>query len=42
MRENKIAALRGYKSHWVHYHKAAKAAPNRLSQQFAMQMPDEA
>ncbi len=42
MRENKIAALRGYKSHRFHYHKPAKAAPNRLSQQFAMQMPDEA
>ena len=42
MRENKIAALRGYKSQRFHYHKPAKAAPNPLSQQFAMQMPDEA
>jgi putative transposase len=42
MRENKRAALRGYKSHRFHYHKPAKAALNRLSQQFAMQMPDEA
>lgn len=42
MRENKNAALRGYKSHRFHYHKPAKAAPNRLSQQFAMQMPDVA
>jgi putative transposase len=42
MRAHKIAALRGYKSHRFHYHKPAKAAPNRLSQQFSMQMPDEA
>lgn len=42
MRENKIAALRGYKSHRFHYHKPAKAAPNQLLQQFAMQTPDEA
>jgi len=42
MRAHKIAALRGYKAHRFHYHKPAKAAPNRLSQQFSMQMPDEA
>jgi putative transposase len=42
MRENKIAAIPAYKSHRFHYHKPAKAAPNRLSQQFAMQMPNEA
>jgi putative transposase len=42
MREHKIVALRGYKSHRFHYHKPPKSAPNRLSQQFAMQTPDEA
>ncbi len=42
MRAHKIAALRGYKAHRFHYHKPAKAAPNRLCQQFSMQMPDEA
>ena len=42
MRAHKIAALRGYKAHRSDYHKPAKAAPNRLSQQFSMQMPDEA
>lgn len=41
MRENKIVALRGYKSHRFHSHIPAKASPNRLSQQFSMQMPDE-
>ena len=42
MRAHKIAALRGYKSHRFHYRKPTQAAPNRLSQQFSMQMPDEA
>ena len=42
MREHKIAALWGHKSHRFHYHKPATAAPNRLSQQFSMQMPNEA
>lgn len=43
MRENKMVAHRGYKSHHHHrYTKPAKAAPNRLSQQFLMNSPDEA
>jgi hypothetical protein len=42
MRENKIIAHRGYKAHHHRYTKPAKAAPNRLSQQFLMNSPDEA
>lgn len=43
MRENKISAIRGYKKGIRHrYTKPAKAAPNRLKQQFVMTKPDEA
>jgi len=42
MRENKIAAHRGYKTFKSRYSKPAKAAPNRLAQQFVMDKPDMA
>ncbi len=42
MRANKIAAQRGYKTFRHRYSKPAKAAPNRLAQQFVMDKPDMA
>lgn len=42
MRANKIAAQRGYKTFRHKYSKPAKAAPNRLGQQFVMDAPDMA
>jgi len=43
MRENRIAAYRGYKKTIRYrYTKPAKAAPNRLQQRFVMSRPDEA
>lgn len=40
MRENKIVAQRGYRARRHHYSKPARAAPNRLLQQFVTQEPD--
>jgi putative transposase len=42
MRENRIAAHRGYKTIRHRYTKPAIAAPNRLAQQFVMTRPDAA
>ena len=42
MRENRIAAYRSYKTIKYRYSKPAKAAPNRLQQQFVTEQPDEA
>lgn len=41
MRDNKIVAMQGYSAHRHHYSKPARAAPNRLLQQFVTQEPDE-
>ena len=40
MQENNIMAQRSYKTFRYRYHKPAKAAPNRLAQQFEMTRPD--
>ena len=42
MQQNKIAAYRGYKTLKFRYSKPAKAAPNRLAQQFVMDKSDQA